>query len=70
MGPLWRGASPRQRPMSPPSKNCTWSVRFYHFINRDKKKVHEELDKALSVLIENDVDMIIIEYFFYIQVRP
>lgn len=34
---------------------------------KDKKKVHEELDKALTVLIENDVDMIIIEYFFYIQ---
>ena len=31
--------------------------------------MHEELDKAVSVLIENDVDMIIIEYFFYIQVN-
>jgi hypothetical protein len=35
---------------------------------KDKKKVHAELTKALEVLIENDVDLIIIEYFFYIQV--
>ena len=28
----------------------------------------EELDKALSVLIDHDVDMILVEYFFYIQV--
>ena len=30
--------------------------------------MQEELDKALSVLIEHDVDMILVEYFFYIQV--
>jgi len=34
---------------------------------KDKKKVQAELTKALEVLIENDVDLIIIEYFFYIQ---
>merc|ERR1711910_200955 len=34
---------------------------------KDKKLVQEELTKALEVLIENDVDLIIIEYFFYIQ---
>jgi len=34
---------------------------------KNKKKVQEELDKALSVLIEHDVDMILVEYFFYIQ---
>jgi len=35
--------------------------------NKNKKKVQEELSKAVEVLIENDVDLIIIEYFFYIQ---
>jgi len=35
--------------------------------HKDKKKVQEELSKALEVLIENDVDLIIVEYFFYIQ---
>ena len=34
---------------------------------RNKEKVQEELTKALEVLIENDVDMILVEYFFYIQ---
>jgi len=34
---------------------------------KDKKKVQAELTKALEVLIENDVDLIIVEYFFYIQ---
>lgn len=34
---------------------------------KDKAKVQAELSKALEVLIENDVDLIIIEYFFYIQ---
>jgi len=34
---------------------------------KDKKKVQEELSKAIEVLIENDVDLIIVEYFFYIQ---
>ena len=34
---------------------------------KDKKKVQAELSKALEVLIENDVDLIIVEYFFYIQ---
>ena len=29
--------------------------------------MQEELTKALEVLIENDVDMILVEYFFYIQ---
>ena len=29
--------------------------------------MQEELIKALEVLIENNVDMIIVEYFFYIQ---
>ena len=37
------------------------------FCFRDKKLVQEELTKALEVLIENDVDMILVEYFFYIQ---
>ena len=36
---------------------------------KDKKKVQEELSKAIEVLIENDVDLIIVEYFFYIQVK-
>ena len=35
---------------------------------RDKEKVQAELKKALEVLIENDVDLIIVEYFFYVQV--
>ena len=35
---------------------------------RDKDKVQTELKKALEVLIENDVDLIIVEYFFYVQV--
>ena len=35
---------------------------------KNKAKVQAELTKALEVLIENDVDLIIIEYFFYIQV--
>jgi len=34
---------------------------------KDKVKVQAELTKALEVLIENDVDLIIVEYFFYIQ---
>merc|ERR1712037_959928 len=34
---------------------------------KNKEKVQEELTKALEVLIENDVDMILVEYFFYIQ---
>jgi len=34
---------------------------------RDKAKVQEELTKALKVLIENDVDLLIVEYFFYIE---
>merc|ERR1712013_975015 len=34
---------------------------------RDKAKVQAELKKALEVLIENDVDLIIVEYFFYVQ---
>merc|ERR1712002_1431438 len=34
---------------------------------KDKKKVQAELTKALEVLIENDVDLIIVEHFFYIQ---
>merc|ERR1711962_627981 len=34
---------------------------------RDKDKVQAELKKALEVLIENDVDLIIVEYFFYVQ---
>ena len=41
---------------------------FFHLF-RNKAKVQEEMSKALEVLIENDVDMIIVEYFFYIQVR-
>merc|ERR1711970_908642 len=34
---------------------------------KDKVKVQAELTEALEVLIENDVDLIIVEYFFYIQ---
>ena len=34
---------------------------------KDKAKVQAELRKALEVLIENDVDLIIVEYFFFIQ---
>jgi len=34
---------------------------------KNKAKVQAELAKALEVLIENDVDLIIVEYFFYIQ---
>jgi len=34
---------------------------------KNKEKVQAELTKALDVLIENDVDLIIVEYFFYIQ---
>merc|ERR1712142_609549 len=34
---------------------------------RDKEKVQAELKKAIEVLIENDVDLIIVEYFFYVQ---
>jgi len=34
---------------------------------RDKAKVQAELTKAIEVLIEEDVDLIIVEYFFYVQ---
>ena len=40
---------------------------FISLCFRNKEKVQEELTKALEVLIENDVDMILVEYFFYIQ---
>ena len=44
-----------------------WTLLPQKFCFRDKKLVQEELTKALEVLIENDVDMILVEYFFYIQ---
>ena len=55
--------------MSPQSGRTPKSGHFASevFCFRDKKLVQEELTKALEVLIENDVDMILVEYFFYIQ---
>ena len=51
--------------MSPQSEILNDS--FISLCFRNKEKVQEELTKALEVLIENDVDMILVEYFFYIQ---
>jgi len=35
--------------------------------SKNKKKVQDELKKALEVLIENDVDLLIVEYFWYVE---
>ena len=62
---MWRNHPDRDLRQRPKVGKVPWTVLLPH---RNKKKVQEELDKALSVLIEHDVDMILVEYFFYIQV--